>query len=97
MKAAVRKAINVVEVEEVAEPITRPDQIKVKVAYAGICGTDMEILEGRRSSRCRLQENPSAGPRALPMRLDVNGKEGVLCPLQRDRFRGDAHTTWAWL
>ncbi len=46
MKAAVQKAIHVVEVEEVPEPVTKPDQIKVKIAYAGICGTDMEILEG---------------------------------------------------
>jgi len=46
VKAAVQKAIQVVEVEEVPEPATRPDQIKVKIAYAGICGTDMEILEG---------------------------------------------------
>jgi len=46
MKAAVQKAIHVVEVEDVPEPPTRPDQIKVKIAFAGICGTDMEILEG---------------------------------------------------
>ena len=46
MKAAVQKAIELVEVEEVPEPITRPDQIKVKIAYAGLCGTDIEILEG---------------------------------------------------
>lgn len=47
MKAAVQKAINVVEVEDVPEPVTRPDQIKVKIAYAGICGTDIEILHGQ--------------------------------------------------
>ena len=46
MKAAVQKAINVVEVEDVFEPVTRPDQIKVKIAFAGICGTDVEILHG---------------------------------------------------
>jgi threonine dehydrogenase-like Zn-dependent dehydrogenase len=46
MKAAVQKAIELVEVEEVPEPVTRPDQIKVKIAYAGVCGTDIEILEG---------------------------------------------------
>jgi 2-desacetyl-2-hydroxyethyl bacteriochlorophyllide A dehydrogenase len=46
MKAAVQKAINLVEVEDVPEPLTQPDQIKVKIAYAGICGTDIEILEG---------------------------------------------------
>jgi 2-desacetyl-2-hydroxyethyl bacteriochlorophyllide A dehydrogenase len=47
MKAAVQRAIERVEIEEVAEPVTRPDQIKVKIAYAGICGTDIEILEGK--------------------------------------------------
>jgi 2-desacetyl-2-hydroxyethyl bacteriochlorophyllide A dehydrogenase len=26
--------------------VTQPDQVKVKIAYAGICGTDIEILEG---------------------------------------------------
>jgi threonine dehydrogenase-like Zn-dependent dehydrogenase len=46
MKAAVQKAIELVEVEDVPEPVTRPDQIKVKIAYAGLCGTDIEILEG---------------------------------------------------
>jgi (R,R)-butanediol dehydrogenase / meso-butanediol dehydrogenase / diacetyl reductase len=46
MRAAVQKAINVVELEDVPEPVCRPDQIKVKIAYAGICGTDIEILEG---------------------------------------------------
>ena len=46
MRAAVQKAVNVVEVEDVPEPVAQPDQIKVKIAYAGICGTDIEILEG---------------------------------------------------
>ncbi len=46
MKAAVQKAINVVEIEEVPEPIPRSDQVKVKIAYAGLCGTDIEILHG---------------------------------------------------
>ncbi len=46
MKAAVQKAIDLVQVEDVPEPVTRPDQIKVKIAYAGVCGTDIEILEG---------------------------------------------------
>jgi threonine dehydrogenase-like Zn-dependent dehydrogenase len=47
MKAAVPKAVNVVEVEEVPELVTQPDQIKVKIAYAGSCGTDIEILRGQ--------------------------------------------------
>jgi len=46
MRAAVQKAIELVEVEDVPEPTARPDQIKVKIAFAGLCGTDIEILEG---------------------------------------------------
>jgi L-iditol 2-dehydrogenase len=47
MKAVVLKDINVLKYIEVPEPKTAPDQIKVKIAYAGICGTDPEIIEGR--------------------------------------------------
>ena len=47
MKAAVQKAIGVLNVEDVPEPKPGPDQVKIKIAYCGICGTDIEILEGR--------------------------------------------------
>ena len=47
MKAVILKEIGVLEVQDVPEPETAPDQIKVKIAYAGICGTDPEIVEGR--------------------------------------------------
>ncbi len=47
MKAAVIKSTGVFKVEEVPEPKPAPDQIKVKLAYCGICGTDPEILEDR--------------------------------------------------
>jgi 2-desacetyl-2-hydroxyethyl bacteriochlorophyllide A dehydrogenase len=47
VKAAVNKDIGVIRYEEVPEPVTGPDQIKVKIAYCGICGTDIENLEGR--------------------------------------------------
>jgi (R,R)-butanediol dehydrogenase/meso-butanediol dehydrogenase/diacetyl reductase len=47
VKAAVLKEIGVLEVQDVPEPETAPDQIKVKIAYSGICGTDPEIVEGR--------------------------------------------------
>ena len=33
-------------VRNTAEPQPAPGQIKTKVAYCGICGTDIEILEG---------------------------------------------------
>jgi len=47
MKAGVWKDINVIEVEEVPEPQPRPDQVKVKIAYCGICGSDPDIVEGK--------------------------------------------------
>jgi 2-desacetyl-2-hydroxyethyl bacteriochlorophyllide A dehydrogenase len=47
MKAAVQKGVGVLKVEEVPEPKPAPDQVKVKIAYCGICGTDIEILEER--------------------------------------------------
>jgi len=46
MKAAVLKAPGVLEVEEVPEPQPGPDDIKVKIAYCGLCGTDPESLAG---------------------------------------------------
>ncbi len=47
MKAAVMRGIGNINMEEVPEPETGPDEIKVEVAYCGVCGTDPEILEGR--------------------------------------------------
>jgi len=47
MKAAVLEKPSVLKVQDIPEPETAPDQIKVKIAYAGICGTDPEIVEGR--------------------------------------------------
>jgi len=47
MKAAVIRGIGNINMEEYPEPETGPDEIKVKVAYCGLCGTDPENLEGR--------------------------------------------------
>jgi 2-desacetyl-2-hydroxyethyl bacteriochlorophyllide A dehydrogenase len=47
VKAVVLTKVCVLEVLDVPEPITAPDDIKVKIAYSGICGTDPEIIEGR--------------------------------------------------
>ncbi len=47
MKAAIWKDIGRLEVDEVPEPEPKPDQIKVKIAYCGICGGDPEIVAGR--------------------------------------------------
>ena len=47
MKAAVLKEVGVLEVQDIPEPEMAPEQIKVKIAYSGICGTDPEIVDGR--------------------------------------------------
>ncbi len=47
MKAAVIRGIGNINMEEVPEPETGPNQVKVKIAYCGLCGTDPENLEGR--------------------------------------------------
>ncbi len=47
MKAAVTREKGVIKMEEVPDPVMAPDQIKVKIAFAGLCGTDPENLEHR--------------------------------------------------
>ncbi len=46
MKALVKyaKGPGNVEVQEVGEPIMRPDQLTLQVAWCGICGTDLHVL-----------------------------------------------------
>ena len=46
MKAIVLKGKGVIEYQDVPEPECAPDEIKVKIAYAGICGSDPKIIEG---------------------------------------------------
>jgi len=64
MKAAVIKAPGVLEVQDIPEPVCEPDEIKVKIAYAGICGSDPKILEGTVGALSRPAL--SAAPWQLP-------------------------------
>jgi 2-desacetyl-2-hydroxyethyl bacteriochlorophyllide A dehydrogenase len=47
MHAAVMRGIGNIAMEEYPDPVTGPNQVKVKIAYCGLCGTDPENLEGR--------------------------------------------------
>lgn len=49
MKALVKKELGFgnLEVLEVEEPQTGPDQVKIEVKYAGVCGTDLHTYEGK--------------------------------------------------
>jgi L-iditol 2-dehydrogenase len=46
LKAAVLRALNVFTIEDVPEPAIGHGQVKVRIEYAGLCATDLEILEG---------------------------------------------------
>ena len=46
MKAALTYGPFDTRVEEVPEPTPGPGEVKVKIAYCGICGSDPEIYEG---------------------------------------------------
>jgi len=47
MKAAVLRGIGNLNIEDVPEPQPGPDEVKVKIAFCGLCGTDPENMEGR--------------------------------------------------
>ncbi len=46
MKAAVWKKKRVLEVEDVPEPQVGPEDVKIKVEYTSICGSDPHIVDG---------------------------------------------------
>ena len=46
MKAVVVKNVGVIELQDIPEPEPAPDQIKVKIAYSGICGSDPINVKG---------------------------------------------------
>ena len=47
MKAAIWKSINNIEIEEIDIPEIENGEVLIKVAYAGICGSDITILNGK--------------------------------------------------
>ena len=70
MKAAVIKGPGVLEVQDIPEPVCEPDEIKVKIAYAGICGSDPKILAG--TVGAAFPAGAIGGPLAVtPMRPGV--------------------------
>jgi (R,R)-butanediol dehydrogenase/meso-butanediol dehydrogenase/diacetyl reductase/L-iditol 2-dehydrogenase len=91
MKAAVVQKPGVLEVQDVPEPEPGPDEIKVKIAYAGICGSDHKILEGSLGSA--HPEGAIGGPlKVLPMRdgAKILGHEasGTIVKIGKD-IKGD--------
>ena len=70
MKAAVIKSVGVIEVQDIPEPECEPDEIKVKIAYAGICGSDPKIIDG--TVGAAFPQGAIGGPlKVTPMREGV--------------------------
>ena len=65
MKAVVVKEVGVLEVQDVPEPQCKADEIKVKIAYAGICGTDSVILKGQ------ITGPPPEGTISRPQKIGI--------------------------
>ena len=72
MKAIVLKDIGIFEVQDVPEPKIFSDEIKVKIAYSGICGTDPIIIEGKTWGKGFKPEGVIGWPKKPgPVRDDV--------------------------
>jgi (R,R)-butanediol dehydrogenase / meso-butanediol dehydrogenase / diacetyl reductase len=72
MKAVIVKEPGVIELQDVPEPQIRPDEIKVKIAYCGICGTDVKIIEGNTFGKGFRPEGAIGWPKKpAPPRDDV--------------------------
>ena len=85
MKAVIIKSTGTLEVQDIPEPECKPDEIKVKIAYAGICGTDPKIIEG--TVRWPFPAGSIGGPlKNTPMRETRLGHEasGAIVQIGKD-------------
>jgi L-iditol 2-dehydrogenase len=82
MRAVVLTDVNRLEVRDVASPAPRPDEIRVRVAAVGLCGTDLHIVAGH------ANYNRDADGRVVPLsdQPQVLGHEiaGVVEDVGRD-------------
>ena len=66
MKAAVMVSPGQVEVQDVPEPQIAPDQIKVKIAYCGICGSELHAFQPEfQTGKPTFRGPMRAGPRIM--------------------------------
>ena len=85
MKAGVFLGPGEVEVREWPEPVAGPGQVKVKIAYTGICGSDVESLHHRMGfQRVGLNFDGSGPARTEPV---VEGHGDYRCTRPRPQRR----------
>lgn len=51
MRAAVLTAVEQVAIQEVADPVPGPDELLIRTAYAGVCGSDLHAFRGQHPFR----------------------------------------------
>jgi (R,R)-butanediol dehydrogenase/meso-butanediol dehydrogenase/diacetyl reductase/L-iditol 2-dehydrogenase len=84
MKAVIVKEADIIEVQDVPEPKIASDEIKVKIAYSGICGTDTKIIEGKTFGKGYSPEGAIGWPKKpAPQRDDVR----IMGQVMRDGMR----------
>lgn len=64
MKAAVLTDSRTIEVQDVPEPDPGADQIKVKIAYCGVCGSELHLFDPE-FARSRPPMQQRSGPRIM--------------------------------
>mgnify|MGYP000217077208 CR=1 FL=1 len=52
MKALVLTGVKKFEIQNMPTPQIEPDEVLINTAYAGVCGTDHDLYDGRRIGRC---------------------------------------------
>jgi len=67
LKAAVRNPQGGIDVRDIPEPEPGPDQVKVKISYCGICGSELHMLDPEFLARRPAFPPPPPGapPRAM--------------------------------
>jgi len=98
MKAVVLKEVGVLEVQDVPEPEPGPDQIKVKIAYTGICGTDVKTVDGSMGTAPPHPDGaiglqPKTKPGSMHLGAKILGHEasGTIVKIGKD-VKGDFKT-----
>ena len=87
MKAVVLRGANDIVVQDMPEPQAAPDQIKVKIAYAGICGSDLHEVVGRAGFGTRpgwMVGRPPAPRRPTFPRIMGHEASGTIAEIGRD-------------
>ena len=88
MRAGVHTSPGVVEVQEWPDPVAGPGHVKVKIAYTGICGSDVELLHNRFGYQKAGLSFDGSGPGPQGPVVDGHEATGTIVELGPD-LRGD--------